>query len=257
MKLRITSIPNLIAFLKKLKAVDKSVILEITNDMVFSKVHTPDKSVMKYSSVKLGDVFEGKIDWKSLKSDRVKIGIIDATRLMDAFKHFRPEEEVFLELVTDHVDDSCVATEVKLVSASLNIKLRCADLNLLSYVEDNILSIVHSKEDYIVNFKIYQSDFTTILSLCGLENNSEEILCFEISDKNAHAIGESFNYKLNIGSSEILFNDDSTNNAAPNVYKNQLSNMEPETCQVYVHENRFVLFSEQSSTSIAIGLVEK
>jgi hypothetical protein len=33
--------------------------------------------------------------------------------------------------------------------------------------------------------------------------------------------------------------------------------MEPETCEVYVHNNRIVMVSEQSSTSIAMGLVEK
>jgi hypothetical protein len=115
--------------------------------------------------------------------------------------------------------------------------------------------MVHSKEDYVVNFRIYQSDFSTIISLCGLESNSEEILCFKVNEKNAHAIGESFNYKLNIGSSEIMM--ESEENSAPNIYKNQLSYMEQETCQVYVHENRLVLVSEQSSTSIAIGLVEK
>ena len=161
-----------------------------------------------------------------------------------------------MELSLATSDGSCVANEIKLVSASLNIKLRCADLSLLSYVEDNILGMVHSKEDYEVNFRIYQSDFSTIISLCGLETNSEEILCFEVKEKNVHAIGESFNYKLNIGSSEIIF-ENSDSDSSPNIYKNQLSYMEQETCQVYVHENRLVLVSEQSSTSIAIGLVEK
>jgi hypothetical protein len=89
-----------------------------------------------------------------------------------------------------------------------------------------------------------------------LETNSEEILCFEVKEKNVHAIGESFNYKLNIGSSEIIIENSETT-TTPNIYKNQLSYMEQETCQVYVHENRLVLVSEQSSTSIAIGLVEK
>ena len=98
MKLRITSITNLISFLKRLKAVDRSVILEITDDKLFSKVHTPDKSVMKYSSVMMSDVLEGEIDWKAVKSDRIKIGIVDVTRLVEAFKHFRPEEEVNIEL---------------------------------------------------------------------------------------------------------------------------------------------------------------
>jgi hypothetical protein len=253
MKLRITSIQNFLIFLKRLKSVEKSVILELSNDNIFSKVHTADKSVMKSASISLSDVLEGDIDWTKLKSDRVKIGILDVTRLMEAFKHFRPEEDVYLELTTDHVDGECVSTEIKLSSASLNIRLRCADLGLLSYVEDKILGMVHSKEDVSANFKIYQSDFTTVLSLCGLETNSEEVLSFEIGEKGVHACGDSFRYKLNLGPSEIQ----TDGNVTVNIYKNQLGYMEAETCQIFVHDNRLVMFSDQSSTSIAIGLVEK
>ena len=255
MKIRITSIPNFLSFLKKLKTVDKSVILEITQSSMFSKVHTPDKSVMKFTSVDFGDVFEGEIDWKNLKGDKIKIGIIDVGRLIEAFKHFRPEEEVFLEMKVEKDGSDIVVTELHLVSTSLNIKLRCADFSLLSYVEDSILQMVHSQEDASVNFKIYQSDFTTILSLCGLENNSEEILLFDVATNGVTASGESFKYKLNIGSSEII--SDENSKRLYNIYKNQLSYMESETCQVYAHESRLVLISEQSKTSIAIGLVEK
>lgn len=254
MRLRITSTANLITLLRKLKTVERSVILELKKDGIFCKVHTPDKSVMKYSSVKFDDILEGEIDWKKIKCDRIKIGIIDVTRLIDAFKHFRPEEEIFMEIKTDNMEGSCVSTEVKLTSASLSIRLKCADLSLLSYVEDNILDIVHSREDALLRFKIYQSDFTTITSLCGLETNSEEILCFNVKDTNVYAIGDSFNYKLNIGSSEIILGD---GESSPNIYKKELSYMEPETCEVYVHDNRLVMVSEQSSTSIAMGLVEK
>ena len=141
-----------------------------------------------------------------------------------------------------------------MISASLSIRLKCADLSLLSYVEDNILEIVHSKENALLRFKIYQSDFSTISSLCGLETNSDEILCFNIKDTNVYANGNSFNYKLNIGSSEIILENDE---GSPNIYKKELSYMEPETCEVYVHNNRIVMVSEQSSTSIAMGLVEK
>lgn len=253
MKLRITSIPNFLIFLKKLKSVEKSVILELVNDKIFSKVHTPDKSVMKSVSIVLSDVLEGDIDWGKLKSNKVKIGIMDVTRLIEAFKHFRPEEDVYLELTTDQVDGECVSTEIKLSSASLNIKLRCADLGLLSYVEDKILDMIHSKEDAISNFNIYQSDFTTVLNLCGLETNSEEVLSFEVVENGVHAYGDSFRYKLNLGPSEIQTEDKVT----VNIYKNQLGYMEPEKCQIFIHDNRLVMFSDQSLTSIAIGLVEK
>jgi hypothetical protein len=256
MKLRITSIPNFITFLGKLKAVDKSVILEIMPDKVFSKVHTADKSVMKYASIEMDNVFETDFDWSSIKYDRINIGLVNVTVLMSAFKHFRPEEEVYLEVDIATVDDSCVATEIRLVSPALTIKLRCSDLTLLSYVEDKILDIVHSKESPIATFKLYQSDFTTIVSLCGMENDASEILTFSISKSRVHAVGNSFDYKINVGASEIIMSDDN-DKVDSAIYKNQLSHMEAELCNAYIHEGRLVLFSEQSSTSIAIGLVEK
>ena len=40
MKIRITSIPNLITFLKRLKSVEKNVILEVTQNKISSKVRS-------------------------------------------------------------------------------------------------------------------------------------------------------------------------------------------------------------------------
>jgi len=256
MKLRITSIPNFIAFLKKVKAVDKNVILELSKDNLFAKIHTPDKAVMKFVSSPLSDILENSdLKWDKIKGDRVKIGIVDVTRLVESFKHFRPEEDVFLEIKVDNVDNESVATEIKLNSSSLNIKIRCSDLSIMSYVKDEILDVVISKESYLSKFKIYQSDFGTITSLCGLETNSEEILTFEVSENNVYAKGDSFRYKLNIGASEISI--EKGEDSLSNLYKKQLSYMESETCDAFVHENRLVLISEQSSTSIAIGSVVK
>ena len=98
MKIRVTSTPNLIAFLKKLKVVDRSVLLELQEDKLFSKVHTPDKSVMKYASIDNTHIFDPIEDWDQVSSDRVKMGIMDVGRLMDCFKHFRPEEDIYLEI---------------------------------------------------------------------------------------------------------------------------------------------------------------
>ena len=47
---------NFIAFLKKLKLVDKSVPLEIEGSNLFAKVRTPDKSVIN-KGYKLTDIF--------------------------------------------------------------------------------------------------------------------------------------------------------------------------------------------------------
>ena len=254
MKIRVTSTTNLIAFLKKLKVVDRSVLLELKEDKLFSKVHTPDKSVMKYASIDNTSIFDPIEDWSdSVSSDRIKMGIMDVGRLMDCFKHFRPEEDIFLELNLQDVDGETVATELKVLSASLSIRIKCADLSLLSYVDDNILGIVHSKEGQDAMFRIYNSDFTSIDALCGLESNSQELLTFEFHEDHVIAFGDSFRFKLNIGKSDI----DVDSEMKASIYKSQLNYVDSESYTVYVHDNRMVLFSDQSETSTAVGLIEK
>lgn len=252
MKIRITSTTNLIAFLRKLKVVDKSVLLELTEERLFSKVHTPDKSVMKYASVDNTNIFDSIEDWPTQKSDRIKMGIMDVGRLIDCFRHFRPEEDIFLELNVQEVDKESIVTEIKVLSSSLSIRIKCADLSLLSYVGDEILGVVHSKEGYESKFTIYNSDFTAIDSLCGLESNSQELLNFEIHEDHVISAGDSFRYKLNIGKSDI----ETESNMKASIYKSQMNYIDSESYTVYVHDNRMVFFSDQSETSTAIGLIE-
>ena len=253
MRIRITSTTNLIAFLRKLKVVDKSVLLELTEDKLFSKVHTPDKSVMKYASVDVTTIFDAIEEWPSKNSDRIKIGIMDVGRLIDCFRHFRPEEDIFLELNVQDVDNEATVTELKVISASLSIRIKCADLSLLSYVGDEILKVVHSKEGQEATFKIYNSDFTAIDSLCGLESNSQELLSFEIYKDHVISAGDSFRYKLNIGKSDIETDGD----LKSSIYKSQMNFVDSESYTIYVHDNRMVFFSDQSETSTAIGLIER
>lgn len=252
MKIRITSTTNLIAFLRKLKVVDKSVLLELTEERLFSKVHTPDKSVMKYASVDNTNIFDSIEDWPAKNSDRIKMGIMDVGRLIDCFRHFRPEEDIFLELNVQEVDNESTVTEIKVLSSSLSIRIKCADLSLLSYVADEILGVVHSKEGYESKFAIYNSDFTAIDSLCGLESNSQELLNFEINEDHVISAGDSFRYKLNIGKSDI----ETESSMKSSIYKSQMNYIDSESYTVYVHDNRMVFFSDQSETSTAIGLIE-
>ena len=157
-----------------------------------------------------------------------------------------------MELNVQEVDGETTATELKVLSSSLSIRIKCADLGLLSYVGDDILKIVHSKEDHEASFKIYNSDFSAIDSLCGLETNSQELLNFEIFEDHVISVGDSFRYKLNIGKSDITV----TGNLKSSIYKSQMNYIDSESYRVYVHDNRMVFFSEQSETSAAIGLIE-
>ena len=102
-------------------------------------------------------------------------------------------------------------------------------------------------------FRIYNSDFTSIDALCGLESNSQELLTFEVHEDHVIAFGDSFRFKLNIGKSDIAVDSE----MKASIYKSQLNYVDSESYTVYVHDNRMVLFSDQSETSTAVGLIEK
>ena len=98
-KFRITNTSNLIAFLRKIKLVDKSVILELEGTDFFAKVRTADKSVIKYVSLSTFNFLDGE-----LPKSRVKIGIMEIewertkyqreyNNMMDSFKLWKSKAE--------------------------------------------------------------------------------------------------------------------------------------------------------------------
>jgi len=162
---------------------------------------------------------------------------------------------VYLEIVTADQDGSTIGISLKAYTDSMKISFRCAELGLMSYVEDNILDIVHGINDAIGNFRLYRSDFETIDSLCELENNSEELLEFSVSidPHTVQASGQSFEYKLDIALPDI----DASAPAKLSIYKKQLGYVDIEQSMVYYHENRLIFKSTEKESTIAIGLIQK
>jgi hypothetical protein len=244
---RITNPNNLIVFLKKLKMVDRSVILELEGSDFFAKVRTPDKSVIKYVGTKIDDFFEG-----DTTDQRVKIGILEIGKLIDVFKYFGPEEETFIEISAQSLDGQLVATGFRVYSSSINIKFKCADISLLSYIPDNIQKSIHTTEGATISFNVSKESFAKLSSLTTIENNSEELLNFEVHSSGLSVKGNSFQYNIIKGSALEGYSED----AAYSIYKNQFNFIDQENSSFHVQENRIVVISEESNSIIAIGLVE-
>lgn len=244
---RITNSNNLITFLKKLKMVDRSVILELEGSDFFAKVRTPDKSVIKYVGSKIDDFFEGETS-----KERVKIGVLEIGKFIDVFKYFGPEEETFIEVVSQSLDGQLVATGFRVYSPSINIKFKCADISLLSYIPDNIQKGIHTTEGSLVSFNVSKESFIKLSSLTTIENNSEELLNFEVHSTGLSVKGNSFQYNIIKGTPVDGYSSDSTYS----IYKNQFNFIDQENSSFHVQENRIVVVSEESDSIIAIGLVE-
>jgi hypothetical protein len=105
---KIANSSNFMAFLKKLKLVDKSVPLELEGNNLFGKVRTPDKSVIKYVNVDLNDILEG-----DLPPNRLKVGLLEIGKLVDVFKYFGPEESISLIIESQPYEGDLIATSIK------------------------------------------------------------------------------------------------------------------------------------------------
>jgi len=244
---RITNSNNLITFLKKLKMVDRSVILEMEGQDFFAKVRTPDKSVIKYVGSKLDDFFEG-----DSSEARVKIGIMEIGKLIDVFKYFGPEEETFIEFAAQSLDGEMVGTGFRVYSSSINIKFKCADISLLSYIDDKIQKTCHETEGSFISFHLSKEAFVKLGSLTTIESNSEELLNFEVHGKGLSVKGNSFQYNLFKDGPLPGYKEDLTYT----IYKNLFNFIDQENSNFYAQENRIVVISEDSDSSIAVGLVE-
>jgi hypothetical protein len=244
---KITNPNNFIAFLKKLKLVDKSVPLEIEGSNLFAKVRTPDKSVIKYVNVEINDILEGEFP-----PNRLKIGVLEISKLIDVFKYFGPEEELNLIVESQPYEGYLIATSLKFSSSSLNIFVKCADISLLAYIDDNIQKSIHSTEGSEVNFEISKESFQKISSLTGIESNNEELLNFDIEENGVTIRGNSFQYQITKGKTPNGF----TSPSVYTIYKNQFSYIDQESSEIHFHENRILVKSTESDSMIAIGLVE-
>ena len=238
---------NFIKFLKKFKLVEKSVVLEINGNNLFGKVRTPDKAVIKYVNIDINEVFEGDVP-----PERLKMGILEINRLTDLFKYFNTEDEINVAIECHPYENELIASKIKFSSSTLDIFIKCADISLLSYIDDEIQGRIHSTEGSEVNFPISKESFQRLSSLIGMETNAEELLNFDVKSDGVSVKGNSFQYQILKGESPKDFTEDCTYT----VYKNQFSCIDQESSEVHFHENRIFVKSIESDSMIAIGLVE-
>jgi len=243
---KIININNFILFLKKFKMVDKSVILELEGNNLFGKINTIDKSVIKYVSININDVFEGE-----LPQTRLKIGILDLSKLIDVFKYFGNEETLNILIDSEPYENELIATKISFYNSFINIFIKCSDISLISYINDKIQQNVHSIENFEINFKFSKENFQKLASLTNIDTNPEEFLNFNIQEKEIKIQGDSFQYQIK--DKEINgFKESKTYT----IYKKQFSFIDLEDSEIYFHDNRILIKSIETNSIIAIGLIE-
>ena len=119
---------------------------------------------------------------------------------------------------------------------------------------EDIATVQPKTGDALVFYHPYRHEGKTLLS--GKKYVLRTDIMFEKEILNLYGQGlpiKKICSKLNIGKSDIEVSGEMKSS----IYKSQLNYVDSEAYTVYVHDNRMVLFSDQSETSTAVGLIER
>jgi hypothetical protein len=244
LNLKVEKSQKFVNFLKRFQGIDNSLLLEITNDNVKAKSHTPEKSVVKYSAIPLDEVFSEYSDI----NETVKIGILNIDKLSSSFKFFGESEFEFI-LDFDKVGNDNVGTGITLKNSSLEIEFQCASLKLFTYIDDALLNRITDTSTSKVDFVLPKEQQAKISSLFGIDSDNSKIT-FVKKGKEVRADGK--NFKLQVVDSDVATKPDTT----IAVFKHHYAIIDREDAIVYLLDDKIVFVSNESDTRMIIGEAE-
>jgi len=243
LNLKLSKSSTLINFLKRFEAIDNSLLLEIKDNVLCAKSHTPERSVVKYSALELNEIFSEYSDVK----DELKIGIMNIKKFIDSLKFFGESD---FEMIIDYekVNTDFVGTLISMRNSSLNIEQQCGALKLFTYISDDILSRITDTSKSSVDFMMVKEQQVKLSSLFKIEDYDRVTF---LKDKNKIFVkGKSY---------ELLILEDSDLKKADDckltVYKNHYSFIDGENTKVYINVegSKLIFISNESDTKTIIG----
>ena len=190
---KIKSTSNFIGFLKRFSAINTQLLLEMTATHIQAKSYTPDRAVVKFSRLKIEDVFEG-----TSPADLVKIGLHDINKIVNIFKYFDSGDEIFMDLRYDEINDETIGIEMVFRSSTLEVNVGCQDLALFPVFisADALKRIVKSVVDEkTMEFEFPSESYAKVKSLCSIDS-AADLLRIKIKDNKVFFTGKSFRFEL-------------------------------------------------------------
>lgn len=246
LSLKISSPQVFADFLKKFSAVDKQLLLEISGGKLKAKTCTPEKSVVKSSSVDLKDVFS--FNEADLPAEALKVGLFNIEKIVSSFKQFSWTSDTKFEVDHTTVNGEEVGTEIRIVSDDLTMNFPCATLTLFKFIiTDDIIARITATDGSKYSIFVDKEKLQRVFSLCGVDSENN-LLSFASSDKDVRVKGKTFNLEV----AKPGFGADTTK-----VYKTHFAMLDKEAYQVYVMADKIIFKSTETDTVTLIGKTEE
>ena len=238
---KVISYPKLTGFMKKFSSIEKSLLFEITDGRIIAKTHTPDKSVVKISSMLITDIMD-----VIGEAENVKIALFSVDNFINSFKNFG-EAEIKLEIKGEQVSKDNVATELKAFSKNLRISYSCASTSMFRYIDANLAANLTDTKESIFSFRIDKETMSKISSLSSSDADNDILTIVSKGGKITFR-GKSFEFDLE----DVTVKED----GEISFYKSHFGFVDKEDSEVFVKENKTIFKSLDTDTQVILGRVE-
>lgn len=241
---KIKSRSNFTDFLKRFHTIDQTMVLEVRPDVLLCKSGSGDRSVIKSSRLAMQDVLEGDV-----KVDNIRVYMYDIGRIIGLFKHFKPADEVFIDMDHENVSGEEMAKLLTFRTSSTKIKVECGDPVLFKYIADEMLKKVVKKaaDNKKVEFPFPKDIFSIVTGLCTLDDKADPIT-ITVKDGQVTFKGKSYEQRIedipSVPETDFI------------MLTEHFKMIEPETSTFVLCDHSMLVKSQESQTIIILGRVE-
>ena len=241
---RVESPARFTNFLKKFSSIESTLLVEIENGVIKAKTHTPDRAVVKSSSISMSEILTVA---DGLTPTNVIFGLYNIEKFANAFKHFSNEFDLIIDY--SELEGKNVGTQLTLKSKKLNVRFECASYRIFTHISDEMMERIAGDVESGVEFELDKNLQSQISSLSGIDND-HKLLTFKTAATTISAIGKSFDL-------ELTESDDTLENSTTTIYKQHFNVLDREDSKVVLSEDKIVFRSSETDTVMVVGKTEE
>ena len=241
--LKIKSRTNFIDFLSRFKPIQDNMVLEIRPTEIICKSSTEDRAVLKSSKMPLADVMEGEVE------ESIKLFIYSISRMVSIFKHFKPADEVSIDIKHENIGGEEIGISVTFKSKSTKIEIPCGDMSLFKYHPDDFLKkiVKRTTDNKKVEFPFPKDAYATISGLCTLDEKKDPTT---ILVKDGEIVFKGKSYEQVVGDAPQVPETDFV------MFNEYFNTIEPETSTFMLCGDAMLVKSQESQTIVILGRVQ-
>lgn len=241
--LKIKSRSNFVDFLTRFKTIQDNMALEIRPTEIICKSSTEDRAVLKSSKMPIADVFDGDLQ------DNIKVFIYSISRVVSVFKHFKPADEVAIDIKHENIGGEEIALSLVFKTKQTKIEIPCGDMNLFRYHPDEFFKkiVKRAVDSKKVEFPFPKDMYATISGLCTLDDKKDPIT---IHVRDGEIIFRGKSYEQAIGDAPQVPETDFV------MFSEYFNTIEPETSTFMLCGDSMLVKSQESQTVVVLGRVQ-